>query len=161
MRTQIGSSDLRAERLMRQLRGQLDELRERIDSRAAPELLTRLDLAAVAADPDAAMELPAALLVRALVQAHGDILCLEERVADQRTKIGALSARIREVDTERAYSRGRTQTLDEVIAALHSNLEDLRLQRDSARLLPISAAPRALRSSDQATVEALPGVEEA
>ncbi len=161
MRTQLGSSDLRAERLVRQLRGQLDELRERIDGRAVPEFLTRIDLAAVKADPEAAMELPAGLLVRALVMAHDDIVCLEERVADQRTKIGALSARIREIDAERAYNRGRTQTLDEVIAALHANLEDLRLQRDSARLLPISSAPRALRPSDQATVEALTGVEEA
>ncbi len=161
MRTQIGSSDLRAERLVRQVRWQLDELRERIDSRAVPETLTRLDLAAVAADPETAIELPPSLLVRALVDAQGEISCLEERVADQRTKIGALSARIREIDTERAYSRGRTQTLDDVIAALHSNLEDLRLQRDNTRLLPLPAAPRALRPNDQAAVEALPGVEEA
>ena len=161
MRTQVGSSDLRADRLVRQVRCQIDALRERIDGRAVPETLTRLDLAAVAADPDAALELPPSLLVRALVDAHGEISCLEERVTDERTKIGALSARIREIDTEQAFSRGRIQTLDEVIAALHSNLEDLRLQRDSTRLLSISAAPRALRASDQATVEALPGVEEA
>ena len=161
MRTQVGSSDLRAERLVRQIRGQLDELRERIDGRVTPETLTRIDLAAVAADPEAATELPAGLLVRALVEAHEDLCRLQDQVADQRTKIGALSAHIREIDAERAYSKGRTQTLDEVIAALHANLEDLRLQRDSARLLPIPTAPRALRPSDQATVEALPGVEEA
>jgi len=161
MRTQIGSSDLRAERLVRQIRGQLDELRERIDGRVAPETLTRIDLAAVAADPEAATELPVGLLVRALIEAHGELSRLQDQAADQRTKIGALSARIREIDAERAYSRGRMQTLDEVIAALHANLEDLRLQRDNARLLPIPSTPRALRPSDQVTVEALPGVEEA
>lgn len=162
LRTQVGSSDLRAERLVRQLRGQLDELKGRVDGRAIPAEMTLVDIAAVAADPDAAAELPPALLVRALVESHHRMAELEARVADQRGKIGALSSRIREMDSERAYARGRLQTLEEVIAAMHANLEDLRFIRDAAaRPMPLAPGPRALRASEQAPVESLPGVEEA
>lgn len=161
-RTQVGSSDLRAERLVRQLRGQLDELKERVDGRAIPTEMTLLDVAAAVADPEAAAALPPGMLVRALLDLHRHMMELEENVAEQRSKIGALSSRIRDMDTERAYARGRLQTLEEVIGALHANLEDLRFVRDgAARPLPLAPGPRALRASEQAPVESLPGAEEA
>ncbi len=161
LRNQVGSSDLRAERLVRQLRVQLDELKERIDGRAVPADLTLVDLAAVAADPAAAAELPAPLLVRALAEAHRRIVESEECAAGQSSTIDALNARLHELESERAYARGRLQTLEDVIAALHANLEDLRLVRDAARPLPLAPGPRALRASEQTAVESFPVVEEA
>lgn len=130
MKTQMSGADVRTERFVRQVRGELDELRASISHmREIPEELTGLDLDAVAANPEAAATLPPALLVRALVESRDHARRLEKRVAKQRDKIERLEEKVRDLKQERAWVRGRQETLDEVIAALHANLQDLRAFR--------------------------------
>jgi small-conductance mechanosensitive channel len=132
MKSQATGSDARAERLVRQVRGELDELREAIGRiRGVPEELTALDLEAVADDPEAAATLPPVLLVRALLEQRERNRRLEKRLAKQRGRIEQLEDRVRDLKQERAWQRGRLTTLDDVIAALHANLTDFRLQRDT------------------------------
>ncbi|MGE5596615.1 MAG: hypothetical protein ACM3S1_11350, partial [Hyphomicrobiales bacterium] len=145
LKTQLTGSDARAERLVRQVRSELEDLRQSITRiREIPEALTELDLAAVAADPDAAAALPPGLLVRALIEARERNNRLEKRIAKQRDRIERLEEKVRDLKQERAWLRGRMETFEDVIAALHANIEDLRLHRDSARALGIGAESPAL-----------------
>ena len=125
------------------------------DARAAlirelDEELTELDLDAVTANPEGAAALPPAVLVRALVESHRASGRLQRRLARSRDRIARLENRIRDLKQERAYESGRLETLDRVIAALHANLEDLRLARDSeAPRVEAPPEPRVLRSASQ------------
>lgn len=142
MKTQISGSEVRTERIVRQVRSEIDELRQSMAKiRDFPDDLAGLDLAAVAANPDAAAALPPALLVRALVEAHDREARLERRMRKQRERIERLEEKVRALKVERAYSRGRQATLEDVIAALHANLQDLRLFRDGAPGLASGAHP--------------------
>ena len=148
LKTQMSGADVRTERFVRQVRGELDELGASIaPMREIPEELTGLDIDAVASNPEAAATLPPALLVRALVEARDHGRRLEKRVAKQRDRIERLEEKVRDLKQERAWVRGRQETLDEVIAALHANLEDLRsfrgpLQLEEGPEHPALAEPR-------------------
>jgi|GEM_PF-2105733 len=132
MKGQASGTEARAERLVRQVQHEVAELREALEAvRSAPGGLTALDLDAVARDPEAAAKLPPALLVRALIELRERNMRLEQKLARRRERIRKLEERVRELKQERAWYRGRQQTLDEVIAALHANLQDLRLHRDT------------------------------
>ncbi|MCC6381050.1 MAG: hypothetical protein IT304_01000, partial [Dehalococcoidia bacterium] len=132
LKSQATGSDLRAERLVRQVRGEVEELRRALRSlQDAPEQMTEIDVDAVAANPEGACALPPALLVRALVQMREQQARLERQNAGQRRKLEAARARARALKRERAFLRGRMQTFDEVLGALHANLVDLRAQRDA------------------------------
>lgn len=136
LKSQATGGDLRAERLVRQVRGEMDELRKSLEAvRAVPATMTELDLWAVAANPEGAAALPPALLVRALVAAYERERRAERQQAKLRQRLGSARAQVRELKQERAFLRGRMQTFDQVLGALHANLEDLRAQRD-AMLLP-------------------------
>lgn len=142
MKTQVSGSEVRTERFVRQVRSEIDELRQSMAHiREFPNDLAGLDLAAVAANPDAAAALPPALLVRALVEAHDREARLERRARKQRDRIERLEEKVRSLKQERAYSRGRQATLEEVIAALHANLQDLRLFRDTPSTLASGERP--------------------
>ncbi|MCK9517626.1 MAG: hypothetical protein M0R74_01170 [Dehalococcoidia bacterium] len=147
MKSQATGSDARAERLVRQVRTEVDELRQALGRmRDTPGELTALDLEAVANDPDAAAALPPVLLVRALLEQRERNTRLEKKLAKQRDRIELLEDRVRDLKQERAWQRGRLSTLDDVIAALHANLSDLRLHRDGRELEAPSAPPIALDS---------------
>lgn len=135
MKSQATGGDARAERLVRQVQNEVAELREALGTmRPPPTDLTVLDLDAVAKDPEAAAKLPSQLLVRALVDQHERNATLKRQLEERRKRIDELENRVRELEQECAWSRGRLQTLDDVIAALHANLQDLRLHRDSHQL---------------------------
>lgn len=132
LKSQMSASDVRTDRVARQIRAEIDGLRASVALfQATPGDFTRIDPAAVAADPDAAAALPPALLVAAIVEADRQQQRFAARLAKQRARIEKLEARVRELKQERAWLRGRQQTLDEVIGALHANIEDLRLHRDA------------------------------
>lgn len=132
MKTQASGADARTERIARQLRAEIAELRAHVGAtRDLPERFTTPDLDAIADDPETAAALPPALLVRALVEARDRNARLERRLAKQRGRIEKLEEKVRDLKQERAWLRGRMETFEDVIAALHDNIEDLRLFRDS------------------------------
>lgn len=139
MKNQMSGSDVRTERVARQLRAEIDGLRASVALfQATPDAFTSIDPAAVAADPEAAAALPPALLVRAIVAAHAENERLGKRLSKQRERIDKLEGQVRDLKQERAWLRGRQRTLEDVIGALHANIEDLRLHRDA---LPATPAP--------------------
>ncbi|MBI2766709.1 MAG: hypothetical protein HYX53_12490 [Chloroflexi bacterium] len=150
-RSQYGSGDVRAERLVRQVRGEMAELRETFEAlRAVPEDLTAVDLDAIAANPGAATALPPAMLIRALIATYESNRRLERKVAKLKDETDSLRGRVRDLKQDRAWFRGRMETLDDVIEALHANIDDLRHHRDNTRPVAAPAQPRALRASGQA-----------
>lgn len=137
LKSQLTGSDLRAERLVRAVRIDVEALRTALDALAAAGSdMTALDPDAVAADPAAAATLPTALLVRTVIRSHEANARLLERLAAERARRRKREAKLRDLRLRHALLKGRTRTLDAVIAALHGNLEDLRLARGAAALGP-------------------------
>jgi predicted nuclease with TOPRIM domain len=114
-------------------------------------------LEAIAGHPDAAAALPPALLVRGLVRAHDHSERLATENEEQAARIAELKGEIHDLREDKAYLRGRIETLDQVIAALHANIQDLRLARDAAShsaVVEPGPAPRVLRPAPAELVEA-------
>jgi chromosome segregation ATPase len=158
MRSQMSGGDVRAERLVKQVRGEVDELRTTLASlTAGPGDLSTLDYDAVAANPAAAALLPPATLVAAITELHGRNRKLARKSEKLEARLEALETKVRDLKQDRAWARGRLDTLAEVIEALHANIEDLRHHRDNTRALAAPAvAPRALRAAGQAGVNGHP-----
>jgi hypothetical protein len=136
LKGQFTAADSRADRLVRQIRGEVDELRRSLeDVGAERDELFEVDAAAVAANPEAAAALPAAVLVRTIVAAAERMHQLEAQVAHESKKASKVRGRLRATRLKEAARTSRLNTLEEVIAALHGNLEDLRGDRDHARQL--------------------------
>lgn len=146
LRAQATSGDARAERLVRAVRMEVADLKHAIDtwSETRDDMLD-LDLDAVRADPAAAATLPPAALARALANAAGRIAALEAELAGRDDEHIALQRELARLQEEHSYVRGRTETLHEVIAALHANLQDLRHERQRHSALDAPTEPRALR----------------
>ena len=152
MKGQATGNDARAERFYREVRAEVDDLRRTLSRvRELDEELTELDLDAVTSNPEGAAALPPAVLVRALVESHRANGRLRRRLEKSRVRAARLEDRIRDLKQERAYESGRLETLDRVIGALHANLEDLRLARDTETpRVEAPPEPRVLRSASQA-----------
>ena len=162
LKSQATSTDARAERLFRKIRTEMDELRLTIDSlHEGAADLTELDLAAVAENPDAAASLPPATLVKALIAAHQRESRLMRKVDRAAGRNEKLATRNRVLKQERAWLRGRQTTFEDVIGALHANIEDLRIARDATQALADPTAPRVLRPATMAPPHgALPGADQ-
>lgn len=157
MRSQMSGGDVRAERLVSQVRSEVEGLRETIAALgAAPGDFNTLDLDAVVANPAAAALLPPATLVAAITGLHERNAKLARKNAKLEERLDSLEAKVRELKQDRAWARGRLDTLAEVIEALHANIEDLRHHRDNTRSIAPGAPPRALRASAQAGVNGHP-----
>ena len=106
---------------------------------------------AVAENPSIAATLSPAVLVNSLIAAGETEHDLESRIASLSAELTAVRAQLEQVERERAGERGRLSTLDEVIAALHGNLEDLREERRywSRLPAPAEASPPRLESGEK------------
>lgn len=136
LRGQATASDARADRLIRQIRAEVESLRQTLDEMtAAQEDMVAIDLDSVVADPAAAAGLPPAVLVRGLVTASEKIRTLNDEIATVNESIQRLQTLNHQLEVEHSFNRGRLETLDEVVAALHANLQDLRYERDQSRLI--------------------------
>jgi len=136
LRGQSSASDARADRLVRQVRGEIEELRDAIGGLAADQgEMLHVDPADIAANPEAALTLAPAVLVRAIVAAHEGATQAARRERHRAKRLSKLQARLRKSAIEDAEIRSRLGTLEEVIAALHANLEDLRLERGGLRMV--------------------------
>lgn len=76
----------------------------------------------------------AALLVTALLQAQESAARQEARMRVLEKRLTRIRSRNRRLNRERDTMRARLGTLEEVIAALHGNLSDLRLAQASATI---------------------------
>ncbi len=132
MKNQSTGTDARSERMVRQVREEVQELRSALDATVnARDELLQVDTAAVCADPETAAALPGASLVRAIlaeVDAHKQTKAV---VARRDKRIKALNAQARQLRQENAFLQGRLQTFEDTLRALYSNLEDLRQLRDT------------------------------
>ena len=96
-------------------------------TRPAPARVTVRD---VVADPVAAEQLPPPVLVSTLLECEAENRALRRRLHARRQQLQELKQGMVDHVVEDAELRGRLRTLEEVIAALHANIEDLRIQRD-------------------------------
>jgi hypothetical protein len=146
MKTQLTSSDARTDRLVRQLRAEIDTIRSTLDELAdGHEELLELDAAAVAADPAAAATLPPPLLVRTIIRLEREREALEEEAREKAALLRALGDQHQALQLKETSVRARLETLEDVISALHANLEDLRI----ARTLAAPASLHALRIEER------------
>lgn len=158
LRSQVTGSDSRADRLLRQVRGEVEALKKTFDEIALDrDEMLELDLDALMADPEHALTLPPAVLVRALVEAGQESQRLRKRASRQREKVAKLTRALRDLEREDAGRRARIETFEDVLAALHANLEDLRYERDQVRL-GTPAAPQALRPGGSQLPQASAGL---
>ncbi len=134
LRGQMNGSDARAERLVRQVRNDVERLQKLLDTLSAEQgELMEVDSAAIAANPEAAATLAPALLVRAVVSAENENRRLRKRLAKARQREQQLHGRLQELEVAEATRKARLDTLEEVLAALHGNLQDLRQEREFLR----------------------------
>jgi hypothetical protein len=147
-RAQATGGDARAERLVRAVRMEVADLKQAIGSWGeAREEMLDIDLEAVRANPEAAATLPPMALARALAAAAERITELEAAASTRGAAESALRQELGELQEEHAYTRGRMEMLQEVIAALHENLEDLRYERARHAALE-GPPPRALKPGE-------------
>ena len=117
----------RAERALSQVRHQIDELSTALGQLGPDQVeLVRVSPQAIADNPAVAATLDPAILVASLVAAAETEASLEQQLADLQAEIEAGHLRLVQTEQAHAEERGRLQTLDQVIEALHANLEDLR-----------------------------------
>ena len=137
LKSQASSTDSRAERMLRQVRGQIEELSSALDELGSDQGdLVLVSPAAVAESPAVAATLNPAVLVNSLVAAAETEARLDAKVAQLTVELEAMRVRLEESERARAEERGRLSTLDQVISALHGNLEDLRATRRWEALPP-------------------------
>lgn len=134
LRGQLNGSDARAERLVRQVRSDVERLQQVLDALSAEQgEMMDVDPAAIAANPEAAATLAPSLLVRAVVSAENENRRLRKRVAKARQREQKLHGRLQQLEMAEAARLGRLDTLEQVLAALHGNLQDLREEREFFR----------------------------
>lgn len=135
LREQSTSADAQAGRLVRQVRDEVEQLKNTLESLTFDrDEMFELDIEALVADPEHATTLPPAVLVRAVVEAAEEAKGLREKLQAEQEKRLKLQRRMRELRRADAARQARLDALEQVIAALHANLEDLRLERDRTRL---------------------------
>jgi len=134
LKGQASGADLRAERLIRQVRKDVERLQSTLEQlRVEQSDLLEVDPETVAANPEAAAALPPATLVRALVAATDENRRLRKQLRKARKQRDRAIERARALELAAAGRDSRLATLEEVIAALHANLQDLRQERDLLR----------------------------
>jgi signal peptidase len=160
LRGQSTGTDARAERLVRAIRGEVEELRETLDQLASGRAeFLEADLEAIIADPQGAASLPAPVLIRALLMANERNEELESELERKTRLASKLKGQLRDIRIEQASGKARLETLEEVIAALHANLEDLRSERELSRRLAAPAnVPQQLRAAPEPLPPARPAL---
>jgi len=128
------SSDARAERLVRPVRTEVSALQETLAALAQEQdEMLEVDPRSVAKNPEAALTLAPAILVRALVSSEAENKRLRKRARKVQQRHRQMQTRLQELQLSEAARASRLQTLEEVISALHGNLSDLRHEREFLR----------------------------
>lgn len=95
--------------------------------------MLEVDPASVAKNPEAALTLAPAVLVRAVISAEAENRRLRKRARKAFEREQKTRARLQELQLSEAARVSRLQTLEDVIGALHGNLTDLRQERELLR----------------------------
>jgi hypothetical protein len=95
--------------------------------------MLEVDPAAVAKNPEAALTLAPAVLVRAVIAAMVENRRLRKQSKKYSERQRALKERLHQLQIAEAARASRLQTLEDVIGALHGNLTDLRQEREFLR----------------------------
>jgi DNA repair exonuclease SbcCD ATPase subunit len=151
LKGQASAYDARAERLVLGIRAEVEELREAVTVRQhVEESVMRVDPAALLAEPALVGAVPPALLARLIDDMRAQIGELEDRLGQRSRELERLQSDHSDLQREYSAANSRLGTLQEVIAALHANLQDLRAARDFEResALRASATARALPPGD-------------
>jgi hypothetical protein len=82
-------------------------------------------------DAASVFKLEPSVLVSALNESHRRNAVIERRIARYRALARATRKRIRMLDTNKASTAARLESMERLIAALHDNVEDLRVRRDA------------------------------
>lgn len=134
LRSQATGADARAERLIRQVRRDVERLEATLEQlHAAQGDLLQVDAAAAAENPEAAAALPPPVLVRALLETTRENQRLRRQLRKARRQRNRAIEHARALELAAAARDSRLATLEEVIAALHANLQDLRYERELLR----------------------------
>lgn len=143
MKGQAAASDARAERLIRQVRKDVERLQATLEQLHAEQSdLLEVDPHTVAANPEAAAALPPAALVRAIIAAAEENRALRKQLRKARKQRDRALQHARSLELAAAGRDARLATLEEVIAALHANLQDLREERQFLREWRPAQLPR-------------------
>ena len=149
MKGQASTLDARAERLVKHVRTEIDDIRDSLDLiGAGQEEMIEVTPASVEENPSVAATLAPMVLVRSLISAGKREEDLETRLAELTAAMAATRHELASVREAHSGQGGRMETLDQVIAALHENLGDLRAERDNW-LSPASPVP-SLPPADEA-----------
>lgn len=127
---QLTGQDARAERLVLGVRSEVSELRNYIASlREHAGEAFAIDLESVIADPALAVTIPPRLFLDELLRQRDQVRQLEAALAETATELANARDENHEMSLRLAVADARRETLGDVIAALHANLEDLRALR--------------------------------
>ncbi len=132
LKGQASTLDSRAELLVKHVRSELDGIRETLDLiGAGQDEMLEVTPASVAANPTVAATLAPVVPVRSMITAHSRQQELEQQLAELTAQFVATKHELSTMREQHAGQGGRVDTLDQVIAALHENLQDLRAERKS------------------------------
>jgi transcriptional accessory protein Tex/SPT6 len=119
---------------VRQVRSDVERLQQVLDALSAEQgEMMDVDPGAITANPDAAATLAPSLLVRAVVSAETENRRLKKRLAKARQREQQMHGRLQQMEVAEAMRKARLDTLEDVLAALHANLQDLRQEREFLR----------------------------
>lgn len=134
LKGQASAYDARAERLVLGIRAEVEELRDAVSVRQqVEESVMRVDAAALLAQPGLVSAVPPMLLARLIDDMRAQVGELENALAQRTHELERLQSDNAQLQREHAGANSRLETLQDVIAALHANIQDLRAARDYER----------------------------
>lgn len=134
LKGQASAYDARAERLVLGIRAEVEELRDAVSVRQqVEESVMRVDAAALLAQPGLVSAVPPMLLARLIDDMRAQVGELENALAQRTRELDRLESDHAHLQREHASANSRLDTLQDVIAALHANIQDLRAARDYER----------------------------
>jgi hypothetical protein len=147
LKGQASAYDARAERLVLGIRAEVEELRDAVAARQqVEEAVLRVDADALLHEPGLVGAVPPMLIARLVDDMRTRIGELEDALDSRSSDLEQLESEHAALERDYAGAQSRLDTLQEVIAALHANIQDLRAARDYERQVGVglAGAPAAL-----------------
>ena len=134
LKGQASAYDARAERLVLGIRAEVEELRDAVAARQqVEEAVLRVDADALLHEPGLVGAVPPMLIARLVDDMRTRIGELEDALESKSADLERSETQHAALERDYAGAQSRLETLQEVIAALHANIQDLRAARDYER----------------------------